>query len=84
MECTNDQCPECRALRKLAQAQNEQQARRAARVEAESNWNPADYYGADELKGIERERPPFGTERHRWISTVKLMQAKLDDAELGR
>lgn len=40
-----------------------------------------DYYAEDELTGFERRRPPFGTELHRWLSTVRRLQAQLEKAK---
>jgi hypothetical protein len=40
--------------------------------------NRQDYFGADELNGMADERPPFGTERHRWLSTVAKLQEEID------
>lgn len=37
-----------------------------------------DFYGPDELNGMADERPPFGTERHRWLSTVAKLQEEID------
>jgi hypothetical protein len=35
-----------------------------------NGWNPADYIGVDELRGLILEKPPFGSENHRMISTI--------------
>lgn len=37
---------------------------------AAQDWSTADYIADDELKGMLRERPPFGTETHRLLSTI--------------
>lgn len=33
-------------------------------------WNTTDAFEIDEIAGMQHDSPPFGTEKHRWISTV--------------
>ena len=37
-----------------------------------------DFYGVDELASMASEKPPFGTERHRWLSTVEKLYEEID------
>ncbi len=48
----------------------------AEAVQCTDDWNTADYFADDELAGLEREQPPFGTERHRFLSTIRALKAR--------
>lgn len=40
-------------------------------------WNTADHIQIDEVLGMIAEKPPFGSDTHRWISTyLNLLAAK--------
>lgn len=54
----------------------EDDAKSAAERRAAGDWNCADYLGDDEIAGLEAEKPPFGSERHRFLSTIRQLRAK--------
>jgi hypothetical protein len=39
-------------------------------------WLTQDYIGDDELVGMLLERPPFGTDRHRFLPTILKLRSK--------
>ncbi len=41
-----------------------------------------DHFGLDEIAGMAAERPPFGSERHRWLSTVEKLYEEIDRLRL--
>jgi len=47
-------------------------------VRADHNWDASDFMRVDELKGWMRDRPPFGSNDHRILSTILLLQAELE------
>lgn len=46
----------------------------AAKPAEQDTWNAADYFGDDEIAGMEAEQPPFGSERHRFLSTIRAVR----------
>lgn len=42
-----------------------------------ADWNCSDYFSDDQIAGMVRERQSFGTERHRFLSTVLALRRKL-------
>jgi hypothetical protein len=49
-----------------------------AEVAHEYNWNASDHLLADEILGLMRECPVYGSHEHRMLSTLLLLMADLD------